>query len=322
MTTQPGTAPAPIAAAATPATRPLHVARLACDSDDLASLIGTPFVRTYADLITSPKVLDELRSRFPDSIIELIDRGLGDPGGIATIADVESGALTIAQLPAWFDERHGRGLRDLVSYCSLDNLPAVIKALDGRPHWNWIAWFGHLFVPERPDAQVQFAPSSALGIHVDLTLVPNYRYRPTLVPVGQAAADLYAAIGAGAVPGAGPVVLPADLAAAVPPPPALADASASALAPAAATLAPAAPPSLDPPPAAPHPAAGLPAELNPHTAFLAPTSPTTAALAAYFHAGRLAEHLGSMERDLAGLRTILRSGIGADVATALLDLIG
>lgn len=148
--------------------------RLAFDSDDLAALPNSaPFLLTYSDIVPD---LAPLLAQHPHSRIILIDRGLGDPGTRATVADVESGALTIADIPHWYDEHHAAGRENLTIYTDRNNLPSSITALAGRPAFHWVATLDgtvHVdgFTPLVGPALVQILGENQLGIHADLSLV-------------------------------------------------------------------------------------------------------------------------------------------------------
>jgi hypothetical protein len=172
--------------ATTAAALPRRV-RFAMDSDELDALWPTDFVRTYADLIHDEAALTALRARFPDSIVELIDRGLGDPTGQANLFDVESGALTPQQAAERVRADQKAGKHWQTVYCSESNLPEVIDALHGTHYYNWIASWGRMVVASHPTAQVQFADSGMLGVHADLTVIWDPSYRPTRAVAAAAA---------------------------------------------------------------------------------------------------------------------------------------
>jgi hypothetical protein len=291
--------PAPAAAAATvPPSRPVHQTRLACDSDQLDALIATPFVRTYSDLITDPAQLNQLVARFPDSHVELIDRGLGDRSGLASIADIETGALKIGQVRDWLGAKHAAGHQDLVVYCDRDNLDAVVQACDGMGYWHWIAAPGQLVVPSHPDAQVQFAFASGLGAHVDLTIIPNFRYRPWLIPVGPRGTALGRALDAAAAASGLPVIAPDPAAAAAAPSPELAAGVAALL--------------------GAH--ADAPADAHAVAVEHSP-APMSWHLASLFHAGVIQRDAERLAQSLGGLRSIIRSGLPAETLRDLSELI-
>lgn len=169
--------------------------RLAFDSDDLAALPNSaPFLFTYSDIVPD---IAPLQAQHPHSTIVLIDRGLGDPGLRATLADVETGALRPADIPRWFDERHAIGRQFLTIYCNRDTLPAVYAALGPRPAFHWVATLDgtvHVdgFTPLQGPALVQILGAGQLGIHADLSLVLRDDWHPAPTPREPAAvaADL------------------------------------------------------------------------------------------------------------------------------------
>lgn len=167
--------------------------RLACDSDDLSALVHTDVVLTYSDLIKTDAEHQALKARFAGSVVELIDRGLGDPTGRATVLDVERGARTPADCPGWFDKQHAAGLSWLTVYHSLDRFSDVDTAMGHRSGWwRWIAMWGHgLVVPGRPTVMLQFTDGARIGARVDLSAVHNdaWHPQPARVPAG-AARDL------------------------------------------------------------------------------------------------------------------------------------
>src|SRR6266702_3604286 len=133
--------------------------RLACDSDRLSSLVETPVVLTYSDLIPSIGVLDSLERRFPSSEIGLIDRGLGDPTGQATIANVEARSKTPAEMPGWLAAKTAQGWSCLTVYGKADIIAVVEHTAGVHAHgwWRWFArWGSVLEVPGHPAAMLQF----------------------------------------------------------------------------------------------------------------------------------------------------------------------
>jgi hypothetical protein len=154
--------------------------RLACDSDDLSALIHTEIVLTYTDLIRNDAEHQALKGRFPGSVVELIDRGLGDPTGRSTLIDVESGARRPADVPGWFDKQHKAGLRWLTVYGTSSTLSAVSVVMGKREGWwRWFAMWGNgLAVPGHQLAMLQFASDEMLGAKVDLSIVRNDDWHP------------------------------------------------------------------------------------------------------------------------------------------------
>lgn len=156
--------------------------RLACDSDDLGALIETSVILTYADLITDTDTRQQLRARFPRSRLLFMDRGLGDPLKLATVWDVERGALTPDEVPERFDTAQAAGRQYLTGYVSLDRLPRLVEVMAGRPWWKWVAlWGGGLEVPGHPFAMMQFASGKMLGAGVDLSVIRDDTWHPDVL---------------------------------------------------------------------------------------------------------------------------------------------
>lgn len=151
--------------------------RLACDSDQLARLVETQVVLTYTDLITDMSGLAMLEKRFPHSEIGLIDRGLGDPTGQATIANVEPGALTPAQAAVFLGAKRHDGWSCVTGY-GLASALAEVEQIAG-PHnwWRWFArWGTVLEIPERPAAMLQFDNDPVE--HLDWSIIRNPHWHP------------------------------------------------------------------------------------------------------------------------------------------------
>jgi hypothetical protein len=171
--------------------------RTALDSDQLDAFTpNVDFILTYSDLITDPRAFE---AEHPGQQVRYIDRGLGDPDLKATIIDIERGAMTPAQLPAWYDERERLGRPYLTMYVNRSNLAAADAALQGRSINRWIATLDgtlHIdgFQPMHWPALVQFAGAAAIGIHADLSLVLSDGWNPS--PVRQARAIAMNAIDA------------------------------------------------------------------------------------------------------------------------------
>jgi hypothetical protein len=152
--------------------------RTLCDSDRLESLLPLDFAATYADLITGRHQLADLRARLSETFLLFIDRGLGDPLQLATIADCEAGALRPGDLPAKISEWHGQGKKYVTVYSDLADIDEVKDATRGLSYWHWVAWFGHLTVPGHNPAAVQFANDTSLDARVDLSLVWHPGWHP------------------------------------------------------------------------------------------------------------------------------------------------
>jgi hypothetical protein len=152
--------------------------RIMFDSDDpglLAELHRAGEIQlaaTYADLMTRA-----LAAQFGADLL-VIDRGQGDPMGLATAGDFERGALKPADAPAWWDEHHDRG--DLTVYADRSTMPALVRELGPhRPAWRWWATLdGTMRIDRNPGAMVQFASSAMTGFHADATIIYNPRWRP------------------------------------------------------------------------------------------------------------------------------------------------
>lgn len=155
--------------------------RTMLDSDQPAAFVNSAdFLAVYTDAVPD---IAPLQAQHQHSTILLIDRGLGDPGTRATLADVEPGALTIADIPHWYDERHAAGHQYLTIYSDRNDLPAIMVALAGRPAFHWVATLDgtvHIagFPPLQGPALVQCLGEAQLGVHADLSLVLRDDWHP------------------------------------------------------------------------------------------------------------------------------------------------
>jgi len=154
------------------------------DSDDPAVLLQ-PFlagcrVATYADLL-NPTLVKEFGPR-----LLVIDRGHGDPLGLATVADIEPGLLSAAagaaKIHQWINERRPTP----AAYHDRNDWGAVTSALAGAPARHWVATLDGTADPlgQRP-AGVQILGAKSLGFHADLTIVWDDTWHPlapTLIP--------------------------------------------------------------------------------------------------------------------------------------------
>jgi hypothetical protein len=147
------------------------------DTDESAGLtasgIRADLLATYADQVDA-KVLAGLKASWPQVV--LIDRGLGDPLGKASVIDVETGAHRPADAPGWYDRQHGRGIKYLTAYANRSSQPAVSAAMGKRQFYRWIATLdgtAHVtpYTPGKTPAAVQCLGAAALGFHADLSLV-------------------------------------------------------------------------------------------------------------------------------------------------------
>jgi len=156
--------------------------RTMLDSDDLLAFTAiTDIIATYSDLVHP---VEAFEAAHPGRLILYIDRGLGDPGMKATIADVETGALKPSDLPDWFDERFSKGIKYLTYYCNRSSHAAVKAALGHRVMWEWIATLDGTvnvegYVPLLGPSAVQILGSGHLGIRADLSLVLNDQWHPS-----------------------------------------------------------------------------------------------------------------------------------------------
>ena len=151
--------------------------RLACDSDRLSSLVETAVVLTYADLVPTHGELLALEARFPHSEVGLIARGLGDPLGLATIADIEAGALAPAAMPDWFAKKRAEGWSCVTGYGPRTLLEQTAQLAGPHGWWRWFAsWGSTLQVPGHPDAMVQF--DNDVIEHVDWSMIRNPNWHP------------------------------------------------------------------------------------------------------------------------------------------------
>lgn len=146
------------------------------DSDDpsvlLQSFLSGCRIATYADLVT-PAILSEAGAR-----LIVIDRGQGDPHGLATVADIEPGALSVAdgtnRIRQWIAEDRPYP----TAYHDRDIWAQIDGALGGLPYHHWVATLDSTMSPDgkRPDV-VQFAGASAVGFHADVSVVWNDEWR-------------------------------------------------------------------------------------------------------------------------------------------------
>lgn len=130
-------------------------------------------VATYADLVT-PALYKQLHDR-----LVVIERGLGDPMHLATVADIEPGALTVQAgadlLHAWKQQ----GRPSVTAYHDRSLQAAVDQATAGLGISNWVATLDGTLLPDgRTRAVVQFAGAKDIGIHADLSIVWDDSWHP------------------------------------------------------------------------------------------------------------------------------------------------
>lgn len=145
--------------------------RAACDTEHLDALVPMPVIFTYADLFRHRDEYLALCDKFPHSDIVLGDRGLGDPAGLSTWADVERFALQPEHAPRWYDRQHDAGHRDLTVYGSLDNYPAIDAAMGQRSFFRFVAAWGNARIRQHPWAIVQVVPGTQINAMWDFDLV-------------------------------------------------------------------------------------------------------------------------------------------------------
>lgn len=158
--------------------------RIALDSDVLGDLpVGiAPLLLTYADLIPNQAVLNALKAKHPSSELIFIDRGLGDPLDLGTVADIEPGALTVDDLHGWVKRKNRAGKTYLTGYCDRNDLAAV-EAADRHGLWHWVATLDgtcHIagFPPLQGPAAVQILGTAKVGLHCDMSLVLEDNWHP------------------------------------------------------------------------------------------------------------------------------------------------
>lgn len=147
------------------------------DSDQPAVLLGSQCagarILSYADLAT-PQLVAAGGGR-----LGWIDRGLGDPMKVASIADIEPGALSVtagtARALQWLAE--GRPYPTV--YHDRNDAAAVSLALGTHPVHRWVATLdGTMRFGQVPADAVQFAGATVLGFHADASVVWNDDWRP------------------------------------------------------------------------------------------------------------------------------------------------
>lgn len=154
--------------------------RLMNDSDDPSALLPTDVAATYSDLFTKHTQVIDLVEHLAGTKVIFGDRGEGDPLGIASWLDSERGALTIPELLINVRNMRERGVKYLTVYHSADNTQEIEERLAGVSYYQWVAWWGHLAQGRLHHVARQFLPAASLDIHVDLSVVHDDRWHPTL----------------------------------------------------------------------------------------------------------------------------------------------
>lgn len=163
--------------------------RVLFDSDQPAVLVAPAragvLVATYADLLT-PEIIAQL-----GPMLLVIDRGQGDPHGLATIADIEPGLLSVAdgaaKIRQWISEHRAFP----TAYHDRALWQEVHQALAGVNYHEWIATLDGTCNPNgtRP-AAVQILGADKVGFHADLSIVWDDAWHPA--PAGATAAQVAA----------------------------------------------------------------------------------------------------------------------------------
>lgn len=159
------------------------------DSDQLSVLLDPRFanmrVATYADIIT-PEFMAQTEGRWI-----AINRGMGDPHQVATVADVETGALSVGQahdrIQQWTAQRRPWP----TVYHNRASWAEVNETLHQLSYTHWVATLDGTLVPDKYYmAVVQFAGELDLGIHADMSIIwaDNWHPMPVRTPSVPAAA--------------------------------------------------------------------------------------------------------------------------------------
>ena len=168
------------------------MASLMFDSDTPAALADPRFagarVATYADLVT-PQIAAQFGRR-----LVVIDRGRGDPLGLATVADCETGLLSVGQavdkVRAWGAE----GRPQPTIYHDRDLWGEIEAAFQPPGPWNWVATLDGTMNPDgKYPAAVQILGEGRVGLHVDVSVVWNEAWHPPGLDVAGAAGLKYLA---------------------------------------------------------------------------------------------------------------------------------
>ena len=100
----------------------------------------------------------------------------------ADVADVETGAMTPADLPGWIARQQARGIARPVVYCNASTWPSVKAAVGAAKVSYWIAeWTGSPFTLAGADA-VQYVSDSSYDLSYVLDTFPFYPGAPAPTP--------------------------------------------------------------------------------------------------------------------------------------------
>lgn len=147
------------------------------DSDDPVLLATPRFaghrIATYADLVT-PRMYAAAAGW-----MKVIDRGLGDPHGLATIADIEPGCLTVQAGTDKIKQWHAEGRQQPTAYHDRAEWQAVDQALAAVPHFTWIATLDGTCMPDgKTPHAVQILDANKVGLHVDMSVIWDEQWFP------------------------------------------------------------------------------------------------------------------------------------------------
>ena len=107
-----------------------------------------------------------------------------------SVADVETGALTIADAPSFVRQRNAFRPGTASIYCSEATLPFVGKACAGLDYWVWVAWWnGYPSLAEvqglraslRPGvklAAIQYRNDAAADVDLSAVFEPGWHPKP------------------------------------------------------------------------------------------------------------------------------------------------
>lgn len=128
---------------------------------------------TYADIIT-PAFMSAAHGRWA-----AIDRGTGDPHNVATIADIEPGALSVASARAKIVQWNAEHRPFPTAYHNRSIWGEVNTELKGISYSHWLATLDGTLVPDGYYmAAVQFAGERTLGFHADMSIVWADNWKP------------------------------------------------------------------------------------------------------------------------------------------------
>lgn len=159
--------------------------RIAFDSDNPAALpAGAQIVLTYSDLIKDEPAYGLLSRAHEGRPVVLIDRGLGDPTGLASVIDVETGAHKIGDIPGWLDAKAKADVAYRTVYVDRSNYLAAKAAIASRTGYYW--WIATLdgtahvdtFRPGEGPALVQCLSAEMLGFGCDASVVWDDAWQP------------------------------------------------------------------------------------------------------------------------------------------------